>query len=163
MDGQGESWSLFRMRPLLLGLLVVTAQAGPTPVTGDASGSDWVNACIDLDWHSKEVALSETPLETAAGGTSQACGAGRITLGVLTDVQRNIYDRGCPGGPHKTSSAFYGCRGSDCGGGCMWLAVAAATAVAAFLFGGGGLVFGSSLRAAFVVVFVMRLLVVLVR
>ena len=112
MDGQGDSWSLFRMRPLLLGLLVVTAQAGPTPVTGDASGSDWVNACIDLDWHSKEVALSETPLETAAGGTSQACGAGRITLGVPTDFHHN--DRGCPGGPQKTGFAF---RGGDCGGG----------------------------------------------
>ena len=105
------------MRPLLLAGLAL-AEGGPTPVAGDASGSDWVNACIDLDWHSKEAALSATPdFETAAAGTSQACGAGRITLGVLTDVQRKIYDRGCPGGPHKNSSAFYGCRGDDCGGG----------------------------------------------
>ena len=68
-----------------------------TPVAGDASGSDWVNTCIDLDWHSKETTLSATPsfdFETAAPGTSQACGAGRITLGFLIDVQRKNYDRG---------------------------------------------------------------------
>ena len=75
-----------------------------------------MNACIDLDWHSKEAALSAAPgSETVAGDTSQACGAGRITLGVLTDVQRELYHRGCPGGPHKTFSTFYGCRGGDCG------------------------------------------------
>ena len=71
------------MRPLLLGLLagLATVEGGPTPHAGDASGSDWVNACIDLDWHSKEAALpATTGFETAAGGTSQACGAGRITL-----------------------------------------------------------------------------------
>ena len=98
----------------LLGLLVglATADGG---VAGDASGSDSVTACIDLDWHSKEAALSAAPgSEMVAGDTSQACGAGRITL---TDVQRKIYDRGCPSGPQKTGSACCGCRGGDCGGG----------------------------------------------
>ena len=91
---------------LLFGL--ATANVGPTPLRGDASGSDSVNACIDLDWRSKDAALpATTGFEAVAGGTSQACSAGRITS---TDVQRKICDRGCPGGPHKTFSTFSSCR-----------------------------------------------------
>ena len=57
----------------LLGLIagVATAEGGPTPIAGEASGSDSVNACIDLDWNSTEAAHSAPPdFEPAAVGSS---------------------------------------------------------------------------------------------
>ena len=102
------------MRLLLLGVLAGLASA---LITGDARGSDSVmHTSIGLDGHSTEAARSAPPgCEIAAGSTSQsACGAGRITLGVPSDIQRNkrnIYSS--LGGPHKTCSAFDGCRGGS--------------------------------------------------
>ena len=95
------------MSLLLLGLL---AGLAATLRTGDALGSDSVvHTSIDLDGrHSTEAARSALRgFETAAGGTSQsACSASLDMLGVPIDVQRTIYSRDGPGGPHKTCSAL---------------------------------------------------------
>lgn len=91
-------------RLLLLSLAagLVAAQGGPTLIAGDARGSDSVtHVSIDFNGHPTEAALSPTPdVETA--GTSQP-------LGVPTDVQRTIYSRDGPGGPHKTCSVMNVC------------------------------------------------------
>ncbi|EOD15806.1 hypothetical protein EMIHUDRAFT_119243 [Emiliania huxleyi CCMP1516] len=100
------------MRLLLLGVLAGLAACGPPLIEGDALGSDSV-VHASIDGHSTEAARSAPPGFETAGGTSQrqAGGASRNMLGVPTDVQRKIDNRGSLGGPRKTCSAFDGCRG----------------------------------------------------
>ena len=101
------------MRLLLLGVLagLAAAESGRILIEGHALGSDSV-VHSSIDGRSTEAARLAPPGFETAGGTSQpACGASRNMLGVPTDVQRKIDNRGSLGGPRKTCSAFDGCRG----------------------------------------------------
>ena len=101
------------MRLLLLGVLagLAIAESGLTLIEGHALGSDSA-VHSSINGHSTEAARSAPPGFERAGGTSQpACGASRNMLGVPTDVQRKIFNRGSLGGPRKTCSALDGCRG----------------------------------------------------
>ncbi|EOD34687.1 hypothetical protein EMIHUDRAFT_122743, partial [Emiliania huxleyi CCMP1516] len=97
------------MHLLLAGL--AAAESGRILIEGHALGSDSI-VHSSIDGRSTEAARLAPPGFETAGGTSQpACGASRNILGVPTDVQRKIDNRGSLGGPRKTCSAFDGCRG----------------------------------------------------